>query len=220
MTEAISAQAGALLIHYSFDISRDTVEELLSEWLAIYPAYWLRLAVVEALYQGRYKTVSVEQILVLWQRRGQPLYHFNHEFESLVCSSYPLDSTAEVAVISGENEIQNDPQHDMDLSEWQVPSAAELPPRQFGELMPGKDRAGELISGPSDREFTILNLTGNSPENLSNQEVIANFKSGESDRDNSETENIEKLNHPIKHTDFYTKLKAVATEAKKKDRNH
>ncbi len=77
MTEAISAQAGALLIHYSFDISRDTVEELLGEWLAIYPAYWLRLAVVEALYQGRYKTVSVEQILVLWQRRGQPLYHFN-----------------------------------------------------------------------------------------------------------------------------------------------
>ena len=216
MTEAISAQAGALLIHYSFDISRDTVEELLGEWLAVYPAYWLRLAVVEALYQGRYKTVSVEQILVMWQRRGQPLYHFNHEFESLVCSSYPLDSSAEVAVVSGEDEMQND----TDLSEWQVPSAAELPPRQFAELMPVKDRVEELISDASDREFTILNLTGNRAESLSNQEVIANFKSGESDRDNSETENMEKLSHPIKHTDFYTKLKAVATEAKKKDRNH
>jgi len=216
MTEAISAQAGALLIHYSFDISRDTVEELLGEWLAIYPAYWLRLAVVEALYQGRYKTVSVEQILVLWQRRGQPLYHFNHEFESLVCSSYPLDSTAEVAVISD----RHDSQDEIDLAEWQVPSASELPPRQFAELMPEKDRVEELISDASDREFTILNLTGNRAESLSNQEVIANFKSGESDRDNSETENIEKLNHPIKHTDFYTKLKAVATEAKKKDRNH
>lgn len=215
MTEAMSAQAGALLIHYSFDISRDTVEELLGEWLAVYPPYWLRLAVVEALYQGRYKTVSVEQILVMWQRRGQPLYHFNHEFESLVCSSYPLDSSAEVAVVSGEDEMQND----RDLSEWQVPSAAELPPRQFAELMPEKDRVEELISDASDREFTILNLTGNRAESLSNQEVIANFKSGESDRDNSEIESMEKLSHPIKHTDFYSKLKAVATEAKKKDRN-
>lgn len=90
MTEvtAISAQAAALLVHYSFDLDCDNAEQLVGFWLTHYPSHWVRLAVVEALYQGRYKAVSVEHILAIWQRRGQPLYHFNHEFERLVCSHF------------------------------------------------------------------------------------------------------------------------------------
>jgi hypothetical protein len=81
--------AANLLIHYSFDLSGYNVRELINRWRAEYPINWLHLAVVEALYQGRYKAVSVQQILVFWQRRGQVIHHFNMEFERLICSKFP-----------------------------------------------------------------------------------------------------------------------------------
>jgi hypothetical protein len=86
--------AAELLTHYSFDLGGFTVERLIDYWLREYPANWLRPALVEALYQGRYKAVSVTQILTLWKRRGQPLYHFNHEFERMVCGKFPRTPNA------------------------------------------------------------------------------------------------------------------------------
>ncbi|MDX2097883.1 MAG: hypothetical protein SFW36_08910 [Leptolyngbyaceae cyanobacterium bins.59] len=50
---------------------------------------WIRPAVIEALYQGRYKAISVTQLLTFWQRREQPLCHFSHEFERIICSALP-----------------------------------------------------------------------------------------------------------------------------------
>lgn len=81
--------ATALLTHYSFDLSGHTASELVKRWQTEYPANWLHLAVVEALYQGRYKGISVQQILAFWQRRGQVIHHFNMEFERLICSKFP-----------------------------------------------------------------------------------------------------------------------------------
>lgn len=77
----------ALLLHYIFDLSGYNARELVERWLNYYPANWVRLAVIEALYQGRYKAISVEQILASWQRRSQTLPHFNCEFERLVCGN-------------------------------------------------------------------------------------------------------------------------------------
>lgn len=77
----------ALLLHYIFDLGGYSARELVEHWLRYYPASWVRLAAIEALYQGRYKAISVEQILGLWQRRGQVLPHFNSEFERLVCGN-------------------------------------------------------------------------------------------------------------------------------------
>ena len=88
--------ATALLTHYSFDLSGHTASELVNRWQAQYPVHWLHLAVVEALYQGRYKGFSVQQILAFWQRRGQIIYHFNMEFERLICSKFP-ESLTELA---------------------------------------------------------------------------------------------------------------------------
>ncbi|MDB9519253.1 hypothetical protein PN466_20100 [Roseofilum reptotaenium CS-1145] len=79
----------ALLIYYSFDLDRYRVEDCIQHWLDRFRGDWLRLAIVEALYQGRYKIISIEQILNLWARRGQPICHFNHEFEKIVCSKLP-----------------------------------------------------------------------------------------------------------------------------------
>ncbi|MEC4894793.1 MAG: hypothetical protein SAL07_15640 [Oscillatoria sp. PMC 1051.18] len=88
------AQAVALLSHYCFEMKGYTAEELVFQWLEDYSATWIRLAIIEALYQGRYKAISVEQILHFWERREQPTYHFNHEFERLICRKIPRDLLA------------------------------------------------------------------------------------------------------------------------------
>ncbi len=81
--------AGKLLTHYSFDLNGHNTNELINLWQLEYPIHWLHLAVVEALYQGRYKAISVQQILTLWRRRGETTYHFNMEFERMICSKFP-----------------------------------------------------------------------------------------------------------------------------------
>ena len=74
-----------LLNHYSFDSEKRPMPFVMADWMGCYPLQWILEAIVEALYQGRYKTISVEQILIIWQRRGGPLHHFNGEFERIVC---------------------------------------------------------------------------------------------------------------------------------------
>ncbi|MBW4642128.1 MAG: hypothetical protein KME23_03780 [Goleter apudmare HA4340-LM2] len=86
--------ATALMIHYSFDLSGYSANELIRRWQTHYPVDWLHIAVIEALYQGRYKAVSVQQILTFWQRRGQATYHFNMEFERMICSKFPENLTS------------------------------------------------------------------------------------------------------------------------------
>ncbi len=86
--------AVALLIHYSFDLGGYHASELIDMWQKQYPVNWLHIGVVEALYQGRYKAVSVQQILTMWHRRGQATYHFNMEFERLICSKFPESLTS------------------------------------------------------------------------------------------------------------------------------
>ena len=81
--------AVALLIHYSFDLGGYTAQQLIDHWLNDFSANWICSAVIESLYQGRYKAVSVEQILAFWRRRGEASYHFNHEFERLICGNLP-----------------------------------------------------------------------------------------------------------------------------------
>jgi hypothetical protein len=82
-----------LLAYYSFDADRypqtPTKVKVLDHWLKTYPESWVHLALIESLYQGRYKVFCVEQLLTHWHRRGHPVYHFNHEFEDLVCNDVP-----------------------------------------------------------------------------------------------------------------------------------
>ena len=83
------AQARSLIDSYAFDLGRYDAERLLEHWLNLYPASWIRLATIEALYLGRYKAVSIEQIMGVWLRRGTPNPHFNYEFERLICRKLP-----------------------------------------------------------------------------------------------------------------------------------
>lgn len=92
-TDPVVAYAVALLSHYKFELRGYTAQELVNLWLRNYPAIWVRLSVIEALYQGRYKAVSVDQILTVWARRGQPIYRFNREFERLISRKLPQNLT-------------------------------------------------------------------------------------------------------------------------------
>ena len=78
-----------ILKNYNFESTNLSYEEVLDSWLQRFPLDWVNLALVESLHQGRYKVISVEQILTLWQRRGKPSYHFNHDFQRLVSNNLP-----------------------------------------------------------------------------------------------------------------------------------
>jgi hypothetical protein len=77
----------AMLQHYSFDLGGYTTDDLARVWSKYEPS-WVRLAIVESLFQGRYKAVSVNQILTFWERKGEPHCRFNREFERLVCGDF------------------------------------------------------------------------------------------------------------------------------------
>ena len=87
-TSIEAQQAAALLESYRFELGAHDSRQWVSLWLESYRPSWIRDAVIEALYQGRYKSRSVRQILDLWQRRGQPIRHVTHEFESAVCREF------------------------------------------------------------------------------------------------------------------------------------
>jgi hypothetical protein len=102
LKDSVAAQAAELLDYYSFDLGGYAAAELIRGWLAEYPAPWVRTAVVEALYQGRYKAISVEQILALWKRRDHPIHHFNHEFERIICGKFSQIRSAFAQPLSDE----------------------------------------------------------------------------------------------------------------------
>lgn len=81
------ASTSILLTYYCFDLEEQATEEVVKTWLGEYPSKWVLSAIVEALYQGRYKVASVERILFHWRLRGQPTSHFDREFADLVCCS-------------------------------------------------------------------------------------------------------------------------------------
>jgi hypothetical protein len=80
------ASITTLLSHYSFDTGNQTVDQVTHQWLNDYPAKWVLLAVVEAIYQGRHKAASVDKILSNWEASQRPQHHFDLEFADLVCN--------------------------------------------------------------------------------------------------------------------------------------
>jgi hypothetical protein len=77
--------AWILLASYSFHQGSNELEQLINSWIKKYPGKWIIAAIVEAIYQGRYKVDSVSKILESWSIRGYPVHHFDHEFADIVC---------------------------------------------------------------------------------------------------------------------------------------
>lgn len=87
--ESLLMTTSGLLTYYSYEVGSQSQESLLAHWLKDYSPEWVRLALIESLYRGRYRTISVRGLLADWERRGQPIYHFNREFEALICHNFP-----------------------------------------------------------------------------------------------------------------------------------
>ena len=83
------AKIGSLMTSYSFDTDGYSVEKIVQQWQKNYRVHWIYLATIEALYLGRYKAISIEQIMNGWSRRGQPNTHFNGDFERVMCRKLP-----------------------------------------------------------------------------------------------------------------------------------
>lgn len=81
-----AASTSALLTYYGFELNNRLLDQVVCNWLSKYPPKWVVGAVIEAVYQGRYKVASVERILFLWYLRGQSRHHFDYEFADIVCS--------------------------------------------------------------------------------------------------------------------------------------
>ena len=161
-----SALAEALLTKYDFDLGGETSKQLIARWQKNYQVEWLSLAVIEALYLGRYKAISVQQILTLWERRGQPIYHFNSEFQNIITRNVLTNLTTQI-----DNQSLPIKTNPSSLEEKQpLPSKFVFPP-----------------SNPF--QTNSKHKTQHSVQ----QQVI-----------------VEPPQYKIKHTNFYTKLQAVA----------
>ncbi|MEB3225746.1 MAG: hypothetical protein VKJ86_08065 [Synechococcus sp.] len=83
------AETIALLEYYSFELEDQTAALTVAQWQTQYPISWIRLAVLEALYRGRYKKISVTAILRVWQKWEVAKVQFSHEFAHLICAKLP-----------------------------------------------------------------------------------------------------------------------------------
>ncbi|WP_017327962.1 hypothetical protein [Synechococcus sp. PCC 7336] len=72
--------AAAFLKQYGFDLGGQSSGDWVRSWEQRFPKSWVSSALVEALYRGRYKARSVEQLLNMWKSRGCPCVGFNLDF--------------------------------------------------------------------------------------------------------------------------------------------
>ncbi|MBF2019702.1 MAG: hypothetical protein IGR93_06235 [Hydrococcus sp. C42_A2020_068] len=209
-------QTAALLARYGFELKGYTALELIDQWLRLYPAKWVRLAVIEALYQGRYKAISVEHILSIWLRRGQPTFHFSYEFERLVFRVLPPASESKSA-----SDATEDSQREEDnelvarlqevskrLSRFhqaiaKKPSTANTTPEESSTI--ALDRpTSQQPSQVSAQENTFPEAKPQQkPSSLPNKEfrLLANKRRA-----------IHEFTPAIDRSDFYSKLKAVVRQ--------
>lgn len=167
-TSVEAQQAAALLEGYCFELGHHDARQWVSLWLEFYRPHWIRDAVVEALYQGRYKSRSVRQILELWYRRGQPIRHVTHDFEAAICREFggvklvPIDPATLTHSQSPRPSVTQDKSSavSFDLSVASDSSPADLPahpastlvPESVPEPVPELDTAPE----PNERHSSVL----------------------------------------------------------------
>jgi hypothetical protein len=75
---------------YGLALDDRQVEAVLVTWLQTYDSAWIIKALVESLYRGRYKLISVDNILKDWQRIGKPRYNFTPEYEREIFQKIPI----------------------------------------------------------------------------------------------------------------------------------
>ncbi len=173
----------ALIVRYGFDLGGQSAAAVVRAWSCKYDPSFLSLAVIESLHLGRYKVVSIEQVLNGWQRRGQATPHFSPEFAKMISGAeYPAISVitedeqtaalldAEIALFS-DSEIAeahrsmaslelSDPALDEGLPEplldhkWAYSVSLDLMPTSYPPIGPRPPRHSWQQQTPLDEQFT------------------------------------------------------------------
>ncbi|GEA26933.1 hypothetical protein MiAbW_01493 [Microcystis aeruginosa NIES-4325] len=211
-------QIATILNQYRFEMRGYKAQELIERWLPTYSLNWIRMAILEALYQGRYKVISVEEILKIWHRRGHPTFHFTGEFERLVCKNLP-DSQLngkKTVVIPKEEQVNM-------LSatlERPDPEPQALKTDNNGTVAMAKDSLFNLETslfddprqGMSDVEELFSQLTTETPK-FPELESVPKSANGHGTRENFPANFkpvIDEFTPLLDPSELYPKLKAVA----------
>ncbi|NJK62429.1 MAG: hypothetical protein HC921_06835 [Synechococcaceae cyanobacterium SM2_3_1] len=96
----------AFLEYYSFDLEWGPVDSWLQEWAQVASPIWIRAALLEALYQGRYKATSVKHLLQRWSSRGQPRLSFDRDFVRKVWPAVYQPVTTLLATLPTQPQLQ------------------------------------------------------------------------------------------------------------------
>ncbi len=190
-----------LLTYYSIESESLSKDKLLDSWLRTYPVPWVRLALIEALHQGRYKTISVAQLLDFWQRRGEPIYHFSHDFEVLVSKNLPkifLQSNPSSSHPTPITEMEwDETQFDLQAEESEKPGSAHP---QFTPEFPHEPKPKVSSSPPSMPDS--LDSPEASIEPSANNAFIPSAQPARPTLESSEQLAAEHTNHAEDHRDI------------------
>lgn len=204
------------MTRYGFEIKEITLCELVEKWTASYSIYWIRLAIVESLYQGRYKAISVEHILALWKRLGHPSYHFTYEFERFITRNVFIEDINNHK-ITEQQPVEEKPSPSEAVGSTKPKNSITLTPIQ--ELIkkiaiPLSLSSEKIISKTNHKP--ILNQVDAPPVEPENS-VIPQQDSHQQDLESHISLDSEKTSRPINQfvpssdsSDFYGKLRAVA----------
>lgn len=206
------AYAVALLSHYGFELRGYTAQELVDLWLDKYQAEWVRLGVIEALYQGRYKAFSVEQILAVWARRGQPIYRFNHEFERLISRKLPQNLTQWQETISTDFSQEYNLFLEVPSSD-QITDGEEITEVKIEEEIPTAVEDIPIAEVIEQQELveSSLHLDQQLPESLPEISPSSTYNANWA-RCQISKQPIDQFSPPPDSSGFYLKLKAVAQQ--------
>jgi hypothetical protein len=126
---------------YGLELDGHQIDTILATWLKQYDPTWILKAIVESLYRGRYKIVSVENILKDWQRLGNPRYKFTPEYEREILEKIPPPaplptlevvpqiSSTDVSVVIMTEDVP-------DVSSMPLPSSESIAPQLTCQLPP------------------------------------------------------------------------------------
>ena len=241
------AQAIALIKSYSFDTNNNSTEQLVQKWLKSYQGTWVRLAAIEALYLGRYKAVSIEQIMEVWSRIGTPNIHFTEEFEILICSKLPQhlivsDSSLMATEASLVGKTMPDTKETLNSNYWQYRKSRQFLTDRTSELF----SPSELLS-PDNKSLqssktlsevkNILKQENRDPEKATRKEKTESqpigynrsqiekrsrnsFEVSASACNRRETSTIKNFHPILDRSSFFNKLKSLAINSDRLRVNH
>jgi hypothetical protein len=126
---------------YGLALDEQQVEATLITWFQKYESAWILKAIVESLYRGRYKLVSVDNILKDWDRIGKPRYNFTPEYEREILQKLP---TGDDSLVYESGQLVGDTASTTDMS-IAAASTESVGVESYYVLMPA-DRSVALTS--------------------------------------------------------------------------